>query len=108
MAFAGMGFASSQSATVLVPAEPDQRIRITRLVITTGGEGNFSLLSDPGGPDVRTVVPSLYLAAGGALDLPLGREFALSTDRGKALGLSSQITGTNTKHSVLVWYELVD
>ena len=90
------------AATAVLPS-PGRRVRIRRLLLSTGTSGAVRLKQDPG-PDEQAVLPPLFVRAGGpALDARFGREFP-QTDVGQTLCYASDIDGP---HSIWLEYELV-
>lgn len=105
-------FIGQYSATltneVLVAGVAGKRIRVSRFLASTENNAVLRLLSAPGQPEQRPLLPALYSVLTSTTDVPLRRGAGVSTDAGAALGLTSTI-GTGSKvHGVMVWYELVD
>jgi hypothetical protein len=54
------------------------------------------------------LMPPVHVAANATLDLRLGASYGLTAARGRALGFSSVLDEPAARHSVLLWYELVN
>ena len=107
MALAFGTYSTVQVNTELVPAQPDKIIRVVKVMLTTWGSVKITLVSDPG-PDPVSLAPPLHTSGGPGIRLHLGRKFALSTGRGKALGFSASFQVGSAEYSLAVWYEVVD
>ncbi len=105
MAIATCVFNTSQTSVELVPAQAGRQIRILRVLGTTWATLKYTLLASPGAGETALLAP-LHVSNRG-LDLLLGRKYALTTERGQALGFSAVFQGTATESSLIVWYELV-
>lgn len=107
MAMAMAEFSNTGTTATLVPGVAGKLIVVTRLVFSSSAGGSVVLKSDAGGGEESDLTPRLFNPSNGVLDLRLGREQGLATQRGKSLGLTSQFS-LSTTHSVVVWYELTD
>jgi hypothetical protein len=104
MAFVSAAFVVNAAGVELVPAAAGKIISVERLQMHSQNAGSFRLLSDPNGGGQTDLFPSLNVTAG-ATTLLLSPGFELSTERGKALGITTSYTGN---HQILVWYRLED
>lgn len=108
MALIVANYSLNQTNRTLVAAVANKVIRVTRVVFSTENSGTLKLQSDPGGAADAVIVPLQYLGGKGVTDIALGREYAVMTERGKALGYTAALTGVTQPHSIMVWYEVVD
>jgi hypothetical protein len=106
MTLAFGAYGTSQTNTILIPAEAGRVIRVVKVVVSTWSALKITFVSDPG-PDPLNLTPPLYVGTGSPLVLPLGRALALATQRGKALGLTTAYQSMPGECSVAVWYEVV-
>jgi hypothetical protein len=95
-----------QINTVIVPAQPGKIIRVTKVVVTTWASMKVIFVSDPGSDPVN-LTPPLHVSGTG-LHLPLGRSFALTTGRDKALGFTAAFQMSAAEYSLAIWYEAVN
>ncbi len=108
MMVCGRSFAGMQEQHILVPGAEGRLIRVLRVCISTSRAGTFELWSDPGGATAVELMPPVHVAANATLDLRLGARYGLTVGRGRALGFSSVLEDAAARHSVLLWYELVN
>ena len=91
------------AASTAVLATPGRRVRIRRLLISTGTSGAVRIKGNPG-PSEQALLPPLFVRAGGpALDADFVREFP-QTEPDQSLGYTSDIDGP---HSIWLEYDLV-
>lgn len=107
MILAHCTFNSAQTNYVVVPAEPDRRIRVVKLLITAWVGVKVRLLSNPG-PDPLSISPLLLAVGSAPLLMPLGERCAFVTELGEALGLTAVFQSLAGEYSVAVWYDLVN
>lgn len=101
-------YSGAQNKQVLVPGVPDKIILVTRVWMSANKPSTLKLYSDPLGPREQQLTPALWTNPPGVADLNLGRDCALATGRGAALGLTTTLGGTPEEHSIMVWYEVVN
>lgn len=99
--------ATAVSNHVLVTATPGKIIRATRILLTCWQPLSITPLSDPEG-SATALVPTIYSRAYTALDLRLGRRYAINTPRGKDFGCAIAFQSMASNWSLAVWYDLVD
>lgn len=107
MAMAMVESTDSGQTAVLVAAVPGKLLVVTRLLFTSGVTGSLRVQSDPGGAGQADLTARLFLAGNRALDLAFGREWGLASERGKALGFTTQMSSSGN-YSVALWYEVAD
>lgn len=100
-------YSTTQTATVLVPAVPQRRIRVLRMLLSTEQAGTFTLIAAPGQPEAAPITNAINVATQTAFDWTLGADAGVSTPPGQALGLTTTIANTKL-HGLLLWYEIVD
>jgi hypothetical protein len=100
-------FDTPQTGTQDIAAATGQIIRVLQVVATCWAGASVCVLSDPGGPDEAYLTRALYLGAGQPLLLRLGRTYALSSGRGKAIGVTVAYQSSAQDLSLAIWYELV-
>ncbi len=100
-------YTEAQTDTELVAAQPGKLIRVLKLLVTSWGNVKITLLSDPAGAPTVALTPELHATSGKPVVLCLGRRYALATQLGKALGITTAFQVGATDHSVIVWYEVV-
>jgi hypothetical protein len=100
-------YTGPQITTVFVPAVANKIIRVLAVLASSWANMRVTLHSDPGGAQNRDLTPTLYAGGGRAAELRMGRMYAVSTDRGKALGLSLDYQGSALPVGVAVWYEVI-
>lgn len=108
MAVAVADLNSSVSDHVIIAGEADKIVRIHRVMITAANVGEIRLVSAPGTLEAADLTPRLFINTARSLDVNLGDAQALSSIRGAAIGVTSAFSGSEQRHSVLIWYELVD
>lgn len=91
----------------LVTAAPGQIIRVTSVLLTCWQALSLALVSDPEGA-ATPIIPTIYTRSYDALNLRLGRRYAIHALRGQGLGFSLGFMGTPGAWSLAVWYEVVD
>lgn len=108
MALLNASYSANQTNAELVAAVAGKLIRIVRILATFEASGTFKLISSPGQPYAADLTGLLYLGAGSLIQMDLGRAQGLVTERGKALGYTSNIGGASKGQGLMIWYELID
>lgn len=103
-----VSYVAAQTNTQLVAAQPGKIIRVLSVLLTGYGGMSVKLISDPGGGSATDVSPPMHFGGTEPLPLRLGRRFALTTERGKALGFTSAFQSAPAEYSLTIWYEVVD
>ncbi|MEW6199198.1 MAG: hypothetical protein AB1601_11135 [Planctomycetota bacterium] len=106
MTLAFGAYGTSQTNTILIPAQEGRIIRVVKVVVSSWSAMRITFVSDPG-PDPLNLTPPLYIGTGSPFVLSLGRALAVTTQRGKALGLTTSYQSMPGECSVAVWYEVV-
>ncbi len=100
-------FSAAQIGALVVAGQSGAICRVLMVVATCWEEVKLTLLSDPSGANERVLTPPWHLGPGAPLVLRLGRLYALGTDAGKSLGVTSEYESTVAQLSVTVWVEWV-
>lgn len=108
MALVTEAYTSDSANEELVAAVDGKVIRVLRLHFAAEQAGTLVLKSDPGGASDTELVPTQYLGNNRIFDFELAHDYALATERGKALGFTYFTGVPNKGHTIMVWYELVD
>lgn len=93
---------------VLVSAVSGKVIRVVQLLLAAYPAIKVQFTSDPGGAGETVLLPDLQCGSGRAFLLRLGRRLAISTARGKALGVTAGFYVTAGDYSIVAWYEVVE
>ncbi|MDX2199260.1 MAG: hypothetical protein SF069_09865 [Phycisphaerae bacterium] len=107
MALAIFNYSDAQAGQTLAAAQPDRIIRVERLIITSWVGVAITLVSDPGGVGEAAISATLRYSPGGLGVFEFPKPYALTTERGRALGLNTSFQSSAGNYGVMVWYEYV-
>jgi hypothetical protein len=100
-----VSYGAAQVGAPVAAAQSGAVCRVLMLAATCWQKVKITLLSDPNGGDERALTPPLHLGPGEPLVLRLGRLYALATDVGKSLGVTSEYESTVAELSLTAWVE---